>query len=333
MKTRDGFSLKRCLFLIGIATAGVLSLVGSGGGISIGFPPCPSDLCPPTPPPLPSASVNPQRVTAQVGTGVSFTVVPVNFTGTLTYQWRRAPDGVNFSDIVGATSATLTLPSVNLADDHTSFQVGVRSSNGGLVFATALLAVSASPGIVFADGEMQPGEWVALADSGQAAFTYADERVASGGNTGAWRRMSFTIPLNSGSARLAYARPAAVYDPAASGAIYVIDYAEDCINLSGSDLLYAEGGLVIEQGTRRYVWNTSSACVPSSWTAAVGRNSLAARDFALVAGPACGAGESCPDFTASGAPLRFGYRRIAFGTQNNIVVHGIDNWRVTIWRR
>ena len=333
MKRPDRVSPWRWLSLVAITFAGLVSLVGSGGGIAIGFPPCPVELCPPAPPPLPSASVRPRYLTAQVGSPVSFTAVPANFEGTLSYQWRRSSDGVNYSDIAGATAATLTLAGVNLADDRATYQVSVRSSSGSAASAVAQLAVSASPGIAFADGELQPGDWITLADSGQSAFTYTDERLASGGNPGAWRRMSFTIPQGAGTARLTYAKPAAVYDPSAAGAIYVIDYAEDCINLSGSDLLYAEGGLVIEQGTRRYVWYTSAPCVQSSWTAAVGRNSLAARDFALVAGPACGAGESCPDFSAGGAALRFGYRRIAYGTQGNTVVHGIDNWRVTVWRR
>ena len=91
--------------------------------------------------------------------------------------------------------------------------------------------------------------------------------------------------------------------------------------------------MTIEQGARRYLWNVPESCTRGSWTAAMGRASLVASDFSLVDGPACGAGERCPDFSVNAAPLRFGYRRLAYGVGGDTIVHGIDNWRVTVWRR
>jgi hypothetical protein len=59
---------------------------------------------------------------------------------------------------------------------------------------------------------------------------------------------------------------------------------------------------------------------------------LAAADFELLDGPVCPAGETCPDFSASAPRIRFGFVRFA---QSNTTptVHGIDNWKVTVWRR
>jgi hypothetical protein len=31
--------------------------------------------------------------------------------------------------------------------------------------------------------------------------------------------------------------------------------------------------------------------------------------------------------------MRFGYWRISYGVQGDVVAHGIDNWQVTVWRQ
>jgi hypothetical protein len=51
-------------------------------------------------------------------------------------------------------------------------------------------------------------------------------------------------------------------------------------------------------------------------------------DFRLFDGPACATGEACPDFSASAAPMRFGYWRIVFAAPGQSAAHGIDNWKV-----
>ena len=61
--------------------------------------------------------------------------------------------------------------------------------------------------------------------------------------------------------------------------------------------------------------------------------SLAPADFRLFDGPACATGEACPDFSASGAPMRFGYWRASLGNPGGSIAHGIDNWKVTLWKR
>jgi len=330
----------RGLALAGIAALGLVTIVGSGGGAGFLGSICdtyPSSCLPPPPPP-PSTSIEPAYITAQVGATVTYTVATSNFTGSLSYQWRRSSDGGStFVEIPGATGQTYSLGSVNLGDDGALFAATVRGSNGTASSSRGHLAVSSSPGVVFQDAEFLPADWVVspLPDPGQAAFVHTEERMPEGGNPGAFRKMFFQIPPAAGWARLFYLSKSAAYDPASHGAIYVIDYSEDCIALQGSEFAFTNSSLVIEQGGRRYVADIaiSESCMSPTWSAAASRASLGVQDFVLVDGPACATGESCPDFSSSALPLQFGYRRISFGTAGDSIAHGIDNWKVTVWRR
>jgi hypothetical protein len=66
---------------------------------------------------------------------------------------------------------------------------------------------------------------------------------------------------------------------------------------------------------------------------------MQADEFGLVDGPACSPGESCPDFSASSAPLRFGYvsvTQVKSGLPAGTSAHfayGIDNWQLKVWKR
>jgi len=55
-----------------------------------------------------------------------------------------------------------------------------------------------------------------------------------------------------------------------------------------------------------------------------------------IHGPACGIGETCPDLSASAAPLRFGFmvvvRSLAPGATQQ-VLNNYDNWKIKVWRR
>ncbi len=331
----------RGLALAGIAALGLVTIVGSGGG-GVGFlgsicDTYPSSCLPPPPPP-PSASIEPAYITAQVGAPVTYTVATSNLAGSLSYQWRRSSDGGStFVEIPGATGQTYSLASVSLGDDGALFAATVRGSNGSASSSRGHLAVSSSPGIVFEDAEFLPAAWVVspLPDPGQVAFMHSEERIAQGGNPGAFRKMFFQIPPDAGWARLFFLSTSATYDPASQGAVRLIDYSEDCVALQGSEFAFTNSSLVIEQGARRYVADITmpASCVLPVWGSAASRASLGVQDFVLVDGPACSTGESCPDFSASALPLHFGYRRVSFGTAGDSIAHGIDNWKVTVWRR
>lgn len=328
----------RALLVACISVLGLVAIVGSTGG-SLGFPPCDDKtICDQDPPPpVPTAAVDPPYLTALVGSPASFGVVTTHTTGAFTYQWRRSNDGgATYVDIVGATSPTYAIAGVNLGDDRTLLRVDLRS-NGLLAFQpVARLAVSAVPGLVFEDTEFLAANWQASplpTDVGGPPVSHLDESLTSGGNPGAFRKMTFQVPTGAGSARVFYSALASTYEPATQGAIYVIDYSEDCIALQPGSNGYSQSNMLIEQGGRRFLSNTFDVCSATTWRTTVKRASLAPGDFRLFDGPACGTGESCPDFSASAAPMRFGYWRIAYTAPGGTLAHGIDNWKVTVWKR
>lgn len=315
-----------------IVAAGLFSLVGSGGG----FPPCDAPWCNDGPyvPPA-TAYVDPPYVTAQVGSSVSFRALTSGFSGTISYSWSRSTDGSTFSDIPGATAASLTLPAVNLGDDATVYRVQAHSSTGLSLSALGRLLVNASPGIVLSDGDFSSGKWSSYPRENPTGVLPAHSEIfeASGGAPGAWLNMLFQIPPGAGSAAVVYVRGDAQYDPRVQGAIRVIDYGEDCRTIVSSDIAYAESHIVFEQAGRRYSAIHSNVCTSTAWSGVASRASFGAVDFTRIDGPACGAGESCPDFSPGALPLTFGFRRFVWGSPGDSIGHGIDNWKVTVWRQ
>lgn len=321
-----------------IVTTGLASIVGSGGGLGLfGDAICDTypDSCRP-PQPVPQASIAPTAVTAQVGTPVSFTAQTVNTGGTLAYQWRRSTDGgTTYPVIVGATSRTFTIPSVNLADDAAILMADVALGNGTVLHATARLAVSPGPPVSFTDGEFAPSDWRTFAyiTVGSPTYTHVETRRESGGNPGAFREMSVQFTPDRSLARVLSMSNSAVYDPQTQGAVLAIDYTEDCLATGPADSVGVEAGLVLEQAGRRYVLRASrTLCLPGGWVA-VSQPSLRAQDLEQFAGPSCGSGETCPDFSTAGTSIRFGHDRVVFGMPGASISHGIDNWHVNVWRR
>jgi hypothetical protein len=306
-----------------IAGIGVIVIVGSGGG----FP----DLDFSGPFPLsPSATVEPARVTVEVGASVSFTVTPLFATPPLSYQWQR-----NGVDIPGATGATYTLAGANLGDDGAQFGVRVTAANGATT-ASSLLSVSSAPGVVFQDADFVESDWTASAivEPASNGPTHAETQEATGGHPGAFRRIAYQVPSGASSVRVFHLARSAVYDPAVQGAIYAIDWTQDCSRLSTSTLSETHATPMFEQGGRRFAPWYDGPCLPYWQTTTV--SSRRAEEFLLIDGAACGAGEACPDFSAGAAPLRFGFVsgvRLPSESAAGAIVQGIDNWKVTIWRR
>jgi hypothetical protein len=319
-----------------IATLGLAAIVGSGGGglgsVCDVYP----DSCGPQPPPPPSLAIDPPSVTVQVGSAVTFIATVANGSGSYSYRWARSADGgTTFVEIPGATASTYSLASVNLADDGAVFMARAAQGSALPLVATARLAVSATPGIVFSDGQFLASPWQAAPAivAGYPSFAHSEEQVLTDGHPDAFRRMTAQVAPGSGVSNVSHLRLASTYDPAVQGAIRAIDYAEDCIQLDATEFGYVESTLFIEQLGRRYFGGDSAGkCVRSAWTGSA-LYSLGERDFHLFDGAPCGPGESCPDFSATGAPLRFGYLRRSYGAQGEYVMHGIDNWKVTVWRR
>jgi hypothetical protein len=319
MSTSNGCSsfAARHAVRIGIAVLGVAAIVGSGGG---GFPEMDFGV-PPSPP---KVSVIPSRITVQVGATVQFKAS----SSATTYQWQR--DGVK---IPGANSQTYTLVGVNLGDDGAHFSVVVSNENGTST-ASGLLQVSPLPGVVYEDDDFQMSNWkVTAATQPTQVDTKLSATRSETGASGAYLSVSYELPAGPESSILIFhTYLAATYDPAQQGAIYVIDITASCHVLVGEPSVRLN--VPLEQAGRRFKSRQGGSCAGWNWPFSV--PSISAGNFDQVDGPACGAAEVCPDFSGQGAPIRFGLLTSdshTAATPAKAVTYGIDNWKVTVWRK
>jgi hypothetical protein len=139
--------------------------------------------------------------------------------------------------------------------------------------------------------------------------------------------------------RTFHTRLAAMYSPASQGAIHVIDFAEDCLVTSVNTVPYLVP--LLEQGGRRFMANGNSEGVCRPPWSTRRHSSLSREAFVQADGPACGANESCPDFSGTGAPIRLGLVAIGdlgYTIAPTVAVTGpsslaFDNWTATVWRK
>lgn len=182
----------------------------------------------------------------------------------------------------------------------------------------------ASEPIVFSDTEFAAADWTVIAAiaTGGATHEVEQDTTTGFGNPGPYRRMTHTVP-SGGSIEVqhVYVGPSVggesidgFYDPQAMGAIdhVVVSMDRRLIDASPVDdaVLVVQGGTVYrapEGVVTEFAWTTASA-------------TLVASDF--------DANGVHPDFSAQGAPIRFGYA--CASSRPGIDVHAIDNWSVTI---
>ena len=292
------------------------------------------------------------RQTVQAGTTATIVASPFSLSSTpqhYVYVWcRAAAGGGNCVTMPGEVGATLTIANASLSDDGATFRVTVTSTNDqSSQSASTQLFVSSMPGVVFQDGDFVDANWTATSTIAPPvlASTYSVTRVADGGRTGAYRKVLYDV-LPTGDVRVFHERASAAYDPRSEGgAVRSIDFSIDCLLLTRSE--EAITTLLLEQNGRRYTVSGSFGdCAGSAnpftptWHTQTGA-SLAPEDFKLVDGPACGANEACPDFSDTASPLRFGF--VTHAAPGGVAVpgggtpvhfeHGLDNWKVTVWRR
>lgn len=328
---RGSWIVARVVAVVTIGLAGIASILGSGGGGDACFPfPCPPD---PGPRPPMVAVVEPSRITVQVGDSVTFTVRATWFEGAAEYQWLRSDDGGRrFEPLPGATGATYVLAAATLADDGAVFSVDVRPSGAVApdFVEAGRLAVASAPGVLIEDSDFKPTDWVSTATA-NAQMVTSDERVESGGYPDAYRRSTFEAVGEGAWVGVVNLYERASYDAAENGAIYVIDFRFDCALERGSSTVTS---LVVEQDGRLYESVARRVCTGASWGNAARGASLTPADFRQLAGPSCASEQPCSlDFSANASALRFGYRLEAGSGPGYPVVIGVDNWKVTVWRR
>ncbi|MEO8431178.1 MAG: hypothetical protein ABI592_06675 [Acidobacteriota bacterium] len=124
------------------------------------------------------------------------------------------------------------------------------------------------------------------------------------------------------------------YNPASSGPITTISYSENAICLSGCFGQGQSTGIALLQGGNLYVSTVFLITGPSTSFHPVAASGLTAADFARVAVTATSFFDNTlhPDFSASGAPIQFGFYRAnsAGAGVNYTLVAGIDDFSLAI---
>ncbi|MEM7147522.1 MAG: hypothetical protein AAF591_20570 [Verrucomicrobiota bacterium] len=175
-----------------------------------------------------------------------------------------------------------------------------------------------SAGVTFMDGTFANANWNLNVVSTSGGSITAGQ-VGAGGNPGSYRLVtnSGTIPP-AGSVFLAayHLNPSFVYDPGAMGAIDTISWSIDYQNFSSGQALQ----LGFQQGGSFFA--TTSVFV----TTGSGTGSW----FPHAQGPLMeGDFGGAPDFSATGAPITFGFRTANSGQLGTFEV-GYDNISITV---
>jgi hypothetical protein len=180
----------------------------------------------------------------------------------------------------------------------------------------------------FTDGDFAAADWTAIklrdTTPGQAA-TFEVQPSATGGDPGAYQQTS--LNYQGGSADVAHVRDSFFYDPAASGPLDTLDFSYSLVDVDSTPIgVSAQYSPLVSQGDSSYIAGGADPATGRSWRDFT-HGGLKASDFALING----SGPAHPDFSATGAPLHFGY--LSLGPQSNrpaSLLSGLDNYSVTV---
>lgn len=330
-----------------LALLGLSAIIGSGGG---GYD---CLFCDGTQHPTIELRVFPVRQGVQVGESAVFYAQAwpnAAVTRPITYRWCRTPAaGGPCIEIPGATDIELRIANANLADEGSVFVATVRGGNAE-ASAQGTLYVSNTPPVTLEDGEFAATDWLAPVPVGAASAPAPRvEQAPNGGNPGAYRRVVQELPIGPLlDTRFISESRTMVYEPAVQGAIYGLELTLDLslLAIAGPGVQGWVGvDLVLEQGGRRYRARDPGASLdlldgPSGWKA-FHSNWLYVRQppeaFIIFEGPPCNTGEACPDFSASAPPMRFALLHaltLPWALPGpSVAEYGIDNWKLTVWRR
>lgn len=195
----------------------------------------------------------------------------------------------------------------------------------------------ASAGIVtFTDGAFADGDWTVVQSSfrdtgGALPGGSVVATQEPGGNPGTMRAVTNAVVAAPSGSEYAstfgiHIRSGTTYDPGTQGPIATIDYFEDARNITAGQL----SGLAVRQNGRVY-YTQAGVHAATTW-GRVSQLGIVPGVFSEMTAdgwiPA-----SKPDFSASGAPLEFGFVRASSngnGGPAYSVIAAIDNWLVRI---
>jgi len=90
----------------------------------------------------PLITTQPEGQTGAVGGTATFTVAATASAGSLSYQWQSSTDGLSWSNVSGATSASYVTPTLASTDSGKWYRVTVTDSNGSVTSAPARLFIT-----------------------------------------------------------------------------------------------------------------------------------------------------------------------------------------------
>ena len=96
---------------------------------------------PPPPESVPTVITQPADQSVVVGSAATFSVSATG-AAPLSYGWASSPDGITFTDIVGATSSSYNTGATTLAQSGTRYRVTVSNSLGSVTSSAARLTVT-----------------------------------------------------------------------------------------------------------------------------------------------------------------------------------------------
>lgn len=189
----------------------------------------------------------------------------------------------------------------------------------------ACLGSEARADVTYSDGAFVTSTWgFEIVGTG----TSVPSQVVSGGNPGSYRQINQTVAQNSGwfYAFSRYGTSLATrYEPATQGAIQSVDFSiqAQTISVQGGQIPGLAWG--IKQGSFVYVQTAFQNLSGPAW-ANFSSAALTPADFF------CANGAGTLDFSASGAPIRFGFvtMNASFSAVTTGSVSEYDNFSVTV---
>jgi hypothetical protein len=190
-----------------------------------------------------------------------------------------------------------------------------------------LLARPAGASIItFSDNTFNPSDWSLTTQTKGAGGNVTAVQQSSGGNPGAYRQV--TVNVNGSSDSEVYAfnlKNGAMVTPASTGAIISLSYSEDR-NTTGQ-----EYGPAIEQGSNLYYAYAGSGGTSGWQSNTMTFTPGAATNNLLTAFGTDMSSSVHPDFSATGAPMTFGFAAIDNSTASSFTaVSGYDNWSIGV---
>ena len=176
-------------------------------------------------------------------------------------------------------------------------------------------------------------QWTSMATYVNEGSGHSETNPSTGGVEGGFRQMNHVVN-GPGHVWVWHRFDGAGYDPSGQGAITSVEYGEHhrkIIPFNETSQITAY--LAIEQDGHVYhAFMNGRGFTSTDWVAA-SKSGITSADFILTPGAAEGAPEK-PDFTEVGGEINFGYVRANStpGTGVGNLTHGIDNWRMVLYR-